>query len=55
VKASDDDVSTGLQYYTRKLKPQQSFQLVRELDRAREKSGVKVVPLAAWLESLPFA
>jgi len=55
VKASDDDVSTGLQYYTRKLKPQQSLQLVRELDRAREKSGIKVVPLAAWLESLPFA
>jgi hypothetical protein len=54
VKASDSDVSPSLSYYTRKLQPNESLQLVLQLDRAREKAGIKVVPLASWLESLPF-
>ena len=54
VKTSDDDVATGLKYYTQKLRPQESLQLVLDLDRAREKAGIKTVPLAKWLESLPF-
>ncbi|MGH8137365.1 MAG: ATP-binding protein [Steroidobacteraceae bacterium] len=54
VKASDGDLSTALRYYTGKLQPRESLQLVLNLDRAREKSGIKVVPLGRWLEALPF-
>ena len=54
VKASDTDVGTSLRHYTAKLRPKESLQLVLQLDRAREKDGVKIVPLAPWLESLPF-
>ena len=54
VKASDDDPSVGLRYYTGKLRPFVSLQLVLKLDRAREKSGIKILSLAQWLEGLPF-
>jgi hypothetical protein len=30
------------------------LQLVLQLDRAQEKAGVKIVPLAEWLDALPF-
>jgi predicted AAA+ superfamily ATPase len=53
VKASDDNPSTSLRYYTQKLRPQQSLQLVRNLDRPQEKSGIKSLPLGGWLEDLP--
>lgn len=54
VKTSDGDLSNSLKYYTAKLQPQQSLQLVLELDRAQEKAGIKILPLGKWLESLPF-
>lgn len=54
VKASDSDISTGLRYYSHKLKPTESLQLVLNLDRPREKGGIKILPLGPWLESLPF-
>ena len=54
VKSSDTTVSTSLKYYTEKLRPQQSLQLVLQLDRAQEKSGIKIVPLGKWLDSLEF-
>jgi hypothetical protein len=54
VKTSDDDVSTALKYYTQKLKPTESLQLVLNLERPLEKSGIKLVPLGRWLEGLPF-
>jgi uncharacterized protein len=54
VKASDDDVGASLRYYTQKLRPKESLQLVLKLHRAQEKSGIKIVPLGKWLESLPF-
>jgi hypothetical protein len=50
----DTEVSVGLDYYTRKLRPKESLQLVLDLDRPLEKAGVKIVPLAGWLESLPL-
>ena len=54
VKSSDDDVSTSLRYYTQKLKPTEALQLVLNLDRPQERTGIKILPLGKWLESLPF-
>lgn len=53
VKTSDADISKSLRYYTEKLRPHRSLQLVLNLDRPREKSGVKTVSLGDWLEALP--
>jgi len=53
VKASDDNPSTSLRYYTQKLRPHESLQLVRTLDRPQEKSGIKILALGRWLENLP--
>ena len=52
VKKSNDAISTSLSYYTEKLKPKASIQLVLYLDLAREKSGIKTLPLGKWLEGL---
>ena len=54
VKASDDNPGTNLRYYTEKLRPHESLQLVLNLDRPQEKSGIKILQLAKWLEELPF-
>jgi len=54
VKDSDEAVSTSLRYYVQKLRPKESLQLVLNLERPQEKSGVKIVPLGKWLESLPL-
>jgi predicted AAA+ superfamily ATPase len=40
--------------YTEKLRPHGSLQLVLNLDRAQEKSGIKILPLSKWLAELPF-
>ena len=53
VKSSDDTVGTSLGYYSRKLKPTASIQLVLNLRRGQEKSGIKILPLGKWLEMLP--
>jgi predicted AAA+ superfamily ATPase len=55
VKRSDGEASTALRYYTQRLQPEQSFQLVLNLDRAQEKQGIKIVSLARWLEALPLS
>jgi len=34
--------------------PKESLQLVLNLDRPQERSGTKIVSLAAWLEALSF-
>ncbi len=54
VKSSDADLSRALKYYTNKLKPVESIQLVRNLDRPLETSGSKILPLGKWLEDLAF-
>jgi len=54
VKASDQNLSAGLRYYTEKLRPRQSLQLVLNLGRSQERSGIKILPLGRWLEELPF-
>lgn len=55
VKRSDDDIGSGLRYYSAKLEPKEALQLVLHLDRPLEKSGIKVRPLGPWLETLPFS
>ena len=54
VKSSDADLSRALKYYTDKLKPVESIQLVRNLDRPLEISGCRILPLGEWLEDLSF-
>jgi predicted AAA+ superfamily ATPase len=54
VKRTDGALSPSLKYYTERLQPRASLQLVLQLDRAQEKAGVKIVPLAEWLDALPF-
>jgi len=54
VKASDTARSNSLKYYTERLRPRESLQLVLNLERPQEKAGTKVLPLGAWLDSLPF-
>jgi len=55
VKASDDEIGNSLKYYTEKLQPKQSLQLVLNLHRPQERSGIQIHPLGVWLESLSFA
>jgi predicted AAA+ superfamily ATPase len=52
VKKADDTVGAGLRYYHERLKPQQSIQLVHDLARPMERSGVRIQPLAKWLDAL---
>jgi predicted AAA+ superfamily ATPase len=54
VKTSEQSPAAGLRYYAHKLQPRESLQLVLNLDRPREQSGVKILPLAKWLEALPL-
>jgi predicted AAA+ superfamily ATPase len=53
VKSADASLSPSLRYYARKLRPKQSLQLVLDLDKPQEREGIKIVPLAKWLEALP--
>ncbi len=55
VKTSNSEISNSLRYYHNKLEPKESLQLVLNLDREREKSGIRVVALAQWLDALPSA
>jgi predicted AAA+ superfamily ATPase len=54
VKTSDGEISNSLRYYQSKLQPKESLQLVLNLDREQEKSGIRVLALPRWLEALPF-
>lgn len=53
-KRSETTPSPSLRYYARKLAPAEPIQLVLTLTRARERSGIKVLPLGPWLEGLPL-
>jgi hypothetical protein len=35
----------SLRYYSEKLRPHESLQLVLNLERAQEKSGIKILPV----------
>jgi predicted AAA+ superfamily ATPase len=54
VKRSGEELGAGMRYYTQKLKPRESLQLVLNLDRPLERSGMKTLSLATWLEALAF-
>lgn len=55
LKASDDAVSPSLACYTRRLNPKCSIQLVLNLERPQERSGIKILRLGDGLEALPSA
>lgn len=52
VKKSDTSLSTSLNYYNQRLKPKEAIQLVLNLDRPLEKSGIKILPLGKWLSEI---
>jgi hypothetical protein len=52
IKSPDAAPTTGLKYYTDRLRPREALQLVLGLDRSLDKSGIKVRPLGTWLEKL---
>jgi len=54
VKRTDSALSPSLKYYTERLQPKASVQLVLQLERAQEKTGIKILPLAEWLDALPY-
>ena len=54
-QAGDASLSQSLRYYTRKLRPKESLQLVLDLDKLQEREGIKIVPLAEWLDRLSAA
>jgi len=53
VKEEDDHLHRPLAYLRERLKPAECLQLVRKLTRPKEVAGVKILPLAQWLEELP--
>jgi len=53
VKTSDDTPSAHLRYFNERLVPHQALQLVLKLSRPQEKSGIRILPLAPWLDGLP--
>lgn len=52
VKRSETDVSPSLRYFSDRLAPAESIQLVQLADRARTVRGIHVRPAADWLDSL---
>lgn len=52
VKEEDSDLHRPLAYLCERLKPVQGLQLVRGLSRPREIGGIRIVPLATWLNGL---
>jgi predicted AAA+ superfamily ATPase len=52
VKQEDADLHRSLAYLCERLRPAQGLQLVRELSRPREIGGIKIIPLAKWLDDL---
>jgi predicted AAA+ superfamily ATPase len=54
VKMREDRLSSSLSYLRERVRPRASWQLVKGLSRSQEKGGVKIVPLAEWLDQLDF-
>jgi uncharacterized protein len=52
VKEEDADLPRPLAYLCDRLKPEEGIQLVRKLTHPREIGGIKILPLAQWLDSL---
>jgi predicted AAA+ superfamily ATPase len=52
VKQADDRLSPHLDYLHQRVKPEHSFQLVRNLDREQELRGISLVNAADWLDGL---
>jgi uncharacterized protein len=53
VKSEQADLHRPISYLRARLAPVESVQLVRKLEGRREVKGVRIVPLAEWLDRLP--
>ncbi|MBF0361032.1 MAG: ATP-binding protein [Oligoflexia bacterium] len=51
-KTSDDNLSPSLNYLNQKLKSNNAFQLVRDISKNKEISGIKIVNAANWLDNI---
>ncbi len=54
VKSRDSKVSSSLKYYTDKLKPEKSVQLVGELDRPYDDGSIRVTSPVEYFKSPPW-
>jgi predicted AAA+ superfamily ATPase len=53
VKLADSEVSTNLLYYSKKLKPKNTIQIVGNLKRTFDKNGVRVTnPIEYFIDPL---
>lgn len=52
VKVSDEDLSQSLYYFTDKLKPKKSIQLVQTAKHVQNIKGLSLFPAAEWLDKL---
>ncbi|MDP2912379.1 MAG: ATP-binding protein [Candidatus Omnitrophota bacterium] len=52
VKTSDENLSKGLLYFHKKLKPRESLQLVQTAIRTKTAHGIFITPAADWLTTL---
>ncbi len=52
VKRSEATPSPALRYFTRRLSPDESLQIVQAADRSRTVDGIHVRPAADWLDTL---
>jgi predicted AAA+ superfamily ATPase len=55
VKTSDDSLHQPLLYVHERIQPVESIQLVKNLDRNLEISGIKILDLALWLDTLDYS
>ena len=52
VKRAETAVSLALRYFTRRLAPDESLQLVQTAQRPETVDGIHVRPAADWLDAL---
>ena len=53
VKLSEDKIARSLNYYSRKLKPKRSVQIVKYLKRPYDEKGIKVADPISYFSGLP--
>ena len=54
VKTSDDTISSALKYYTEKLKPKHSIQIVASLKRSYDSNGIQVRSPIEYFSNPPW-
>ncbi len=54
VKTGDEKISTGLKYYSEKLKPKRAVQLVKNLKRSYDTDGIMVRSIPEFFDDPPW-